>query len=389
MNITESRKPESVPSFDPHIELPYKKGECPEAGWYAIEPAGEYLLADSPQRIAAKEQKPEGDLSLHKELIDETCLRQLVEVFDPTDCGGNGIPINENHLYLNKGQTDKARGYIRALATDGQQLYAYLSLTAQGHAEVNEAEFWATSTEYLYGEYSSRGQKSGATYWSPTVLRGLAFTNHPNRAEQKGIVRVNSRTGNFHQPPQGNMNEQEKKPTDKDSQTPTEDEMKKNELDKEKDPVAAQSEEGNEDDVKTNDDDASDALGDFLNELASIFGYGDEMDGEAMLEALRVHKADFDALASAGAKAANSAPRPRFPRATAPATRINSGARPAVNATMSVRVGDSHVRVNSREVALANHCERAVATEARRLGRNLTAQEFRAINAEAESTFQQ
>ena len=172
-----------IPPFDPSSCAPYPVGQVPQAGWYLIEPAGTYTIP-VPDTSIAPDKRWDVD-----EVIDEAALQDICESYDPAVNGGNGIQVNNDHLYLRTTGDNPALGWCKALdygQVDGR-LYqaAYIAWVDDAHRDLNQGKYWAYSTEYKLADYQ-QAYKDG---YRPTRLSGLAVTNNPDHEAQPGIIR--------------------------------------------------------------------------------------------------------------------------------------------------------------------------------------------------------
>ncbi len=186
----QSASPPSVPALDASPMSPYYVGKVPSAGWFAIETPAEIDLEHDPRTGKKTSEKNRCSYWLDADVFDT-----LIENFDPTINGGNGLPINNSHL---RPEHDKvggeALGFVRAIARRDNLLYAYLDLTDDGHEALDEGEFWAASTEYLLSDMIERETRDGVTWFTPTRLDCMALTNTPRQSAQPGLVTRNNQT---------------------------------------------------------------------------------------------------------------------------------------------------------------------------------------------------
>lgn len=366
-----SRKPESVPVLTIGEHSPFPVGSCPRAGWYAIEACQYSDLDGSPVALARGGRGSDDGPKQHRERITIPDLEQLVENFDPAINGGNGLLINDCHLHHLAEQSDKAKGFVRALAVARGILYGYLELTEQGHREVNGGEFWATSTEYPYAVYEQVDEDATTIFWAPRRLSGLALTNNPEHAGQPGLCR-------YHK---------QKQPMKKTRRlaalhtaAPDEDEQKLNTTTEEEQELHTEDDEEQElhtddDEQALNTDAPADDWASFADEAASIFGLPTDMSGEEMLDYFRQIKADYDVLASAGSAPAGETAthcRPRFKGAST--VRLNTGKKPVVN-------------MAAKQEACTKHCQKAVTNAAAANGGRLDKKSFQQVWNQAQDEF--
>lgn len=373
--VTISKKSQNIPMMEIGLKLPYTTGSCPRKGWYAIERAGEYAMDAAPAAMLAGKRGAAGDSPRCVERLRHEDLVALVGNFDPDVNGGNGLLLNECHLHLTSAHSDKAKGFIRALACRDDVLYGYLELTETAHAELNGGEFWAVSAEYPYEFYELTEQTDSVAYYAPRYLAGMALTNNPDNKSQVGLCRYKTQQSTM---------KRTRTTAALHTAAPDEDEQKLNNTTEEEQELHTEADEEQElhtakgEEQELHSENAADDWQGFADEVASIFGLPADMSGEEILAYLRQHKADFDALAAAGSAPAGETAthcRPRFKAASQ--TRLHTAATPKVN-----------LRANRTDLC-ATHCQKSVASAAAANGGSLDPKSFQSIWDNAEAEFNQ
>jgi len=342
----------------------HRKGACPQEGWYPIEVCGQTILpcdpSDPARKLAAGEK--------HAELIRPETLQKLVDSYNPLCNGGHGLLINDCHLHLTSAASDRAKGFIKALAAEGANLWGYLSLTPEGARDINEGYYWATSTEYPYEKYQHVGTSAdGTRLWEPTLLSGLALTNTPAHQQQAGLC-INKKTPT---PIHTNM------PTD--PTTPLEDDKRRKDDDatainnKLEDDDATATNKKPEDDTTVTNIEGAPAVdwSSFADEVATILGAPADESGDALITRLKQLKADYDALSSAAPGTVTNC-RPRFPRAVQHRHAIARNTQPSFAARVSLHIAGEKRQVDAKEHRMATHCQSSVDALALQLGRTLS-----------------
>lgn len=313
-----------IPPFDPSSCAPYPVGQVPQAGWYLIEPAGTYTIP-VPDTSIAPDKRWDVD-----EVIDEAALQDICESYDPAVNGGNGIQVNNDHLYLRTTGDNPALGWCKALdygQVDGR-LYqaAYIAWVDDAHRDLNQGKYWAYSTEYKLADYQ-QAYKDG---YRPTRLSGLAVTNNPDHEAQPGIIRqsaagdvvVHSRsmsishhhnnmsTQQRHQrvlhsegtaPGDEDKNKVNDTNTNSDNPPPsnTEEEKKKEE-------AADTTNTNNDDNDETNCNSEDEGWLGICNEIAKVLNLSETATGDDILKAVTDLKTDFDLLKQQAAESGSA-----------------------------------------------------------------------------------
>lgn len=390
-----------IPQFNPSACAPYPVGQVPAAGWYLIEPAGTYTIPVPDTSIAPADR---WDVD---EVIDEAALLAICEAYDPAVNGGNGIQVNNDHLYLRTTGDNPALGWCKALdygRVDGR-LYqaAYIAWTKDAHHDLNQGKYWAYSTEYKLADYQ-QAYKDG---YRPTRLSGLAVTNNPDHEAQPGIIRqstagdvvVHSRSMSISHH-HNNMSTQATKtrvlhseganaPADEDKDKTTNtnsDNPPPSNAEEEK----KKEEEANTTNTNNTDPDKKDEtncnsedegwLG-ICNEIAKALNLSETATGDDILKAVTDLKTDFDLLkqqaaeSNGGTQAHSKAPLTRQLHRNQGGRRMDPKVTPAGVVTHRTPEGKD-VRVPQSDVDLVTHCRKAVDAEITRHGRQLTPGEY-------------
>lgn len=388
-----------IPPFDPSSCAPYPVGQVPQAGWYLIEPAGTYTIP-VPDTSIAPDKRWDVD-----EVIDEAALQDICESYDPAVNGGNGIQVNNDHLYLRTTGDNPALGWCKALdygQVDGR-LYqaAYIAWVDDAHRDLNQGKYWAYSTEYKLADYQ-QAYKDG---YRPTRLSGLAVTNNPDHEAQPGIIRqsaagdvvVHSRsmsishhhnnmsTQQRHQrvlhsegtaPGDEDKNKVNDTNTNSDNPPPsnTEEEKKKEE-------AADTTNTNNDDNDETNCNSEDEGWLGICNEIAKVLNLSETATGDDILKAVTDLKTDFDLLKQQAAESGSAtqahskAPLSRQLHNNQGGRRMDSKITPAGVVTHRTPEGKA-VQIPQSDVDLVAHCRKAVDAEVTKHGRALTPGEY-------------
>lgn len=388
-----------IPQFDPANCAPYPVGQVPQSGWYLIEPAGIYTIPVPDTSIAPADR---WDVD---EVIDEAALLAICESYDPSINGGNGIQVNNDHLYLRQHGDNPALGWCKALDYGwvGGRLYqaAYISWVQDTHKDLNQGKYWAYSTEYKLSDYQ-QAYKDG---YRPTVLSGLAVTNNPDHEAQPGIIRqsaagdvvVHSRSMSISH----HHNNMSKKATQQrvlhsDDPAGDEDKDKQTNTNNDNPPPSTEEEKKKEDETNTNNDtdpnkedetncNSEDEgwLG-ICNEIAKALNLSETATGDDILKAVTDLKTDFDLLkqqaaeSGGGTQAHSKAPLTRQLHSNQGGRRMDAKVTPAGVVTHRTPEGKA-VKVPQSDVDLVAHCRKAVEAETIKHGRPLTPGEYNAV----------
>ena len=389
-----------IPEFDPAACAPYPVGQVPQAGWYLIEPAGTYTIPEPDTSIPPDKRR---DVD---EVIDETAMQAICEAYDPTVNGGNGIQVNNDHLYLRTTGDNPALGWCKALdyGSINGRLYqaAYIVWVDDAHRDLNQGKYWAYSTEYRLDDY--RQAYEGG--YRPTVLSGLAVTNNPDHEAQPGIIRqsaagdvvVHSRSASILQSTTMSTQATQKRVLHSEGTAP-EDEDKNKQTNTNNDnppPSSAEEEKKKEDETNTNNDtdpnkedetncNSEDEgwLG-ICNEIAKALNLSETATGDDILKAVTDLKTDFDLLkqqvdeSNGGTQAHNKAPLTRQLHSNQGGRRMDRKVTPAGVVTHRTPEGKA-VKVPQSDVDLVAHCRKAVDAETIKHGRPLTPGEYNAV----------
>lgn len=394
-----------IPEFDPDACAPYPVGQVPRAGWYLIEPGGTYTI---PVPDTSIEPDKRWDVD---EVIDEAAMQAICESYDPAVNGGNGIQVNNDHLYLRTTGDNPALGWCKALdygRVDGR-LYqaAYIAWVKDTHHDLNQGKYWAFSTEYRLADYQ-QAYKDG---YRPTRLSGLAVTNNPDHEAQPGIIRqsaagdvvVHSRSATISH----HHNNMSKKATQQrvlhsDDPAGDEDKNKANETNTNSDnpPPSTEEEKKKEDETNTNNDDEDETncnsedegwLG-ICNEIAKALNLSETATGDDILKAVTDLKTDFDLLkqqvdeSNGGTQAHSRAPLTRQLHSNQGGRRMDRKVTPAGVVTHRTPEGKA-VKVPQSDVDLVAHCRKAVDAEITKHGRALTPGEYNIAYTKAAEEF--
>lgn len=388
-----------IPLFNAETWEPYPVGEVPQSGWYLIEPAGVYSIPEPVSQKAPDERKEA------EEVIDEEALRAMCESFDSAVNGGNGLQVNNDHLYLRCVGENPALGWCKALdygECHGRlYLAAWIEWVADAHRDLNQGKYWAFSTEYRLDDYQQRTE----TGYSPMKLAGLAVTNNPDHESQPGII--NSRGGGSVITHSRSVSifftTMIKKPKQQrvlhsDTEL-TEDENRNNEgLDVTESSAGVEAEQSESAEVQTANEQSEEELethsGDegwlgICNEIAQALNLPDTATGDDILKAVIELKSDFELLKQASEETSEAithskAPLPR--RLLRSGQRMDRKVVPSRVSTHRTPEGRT-VEVPQRDVDLVSHCRAAVEAERRQLGRQLTPGEYNRAWGQAAAAF--
>lgn len=396
-----------IPEFDPDACAPYPVGQVPRAGWYLIEPGGTYTI---PVPDTSIEPDKRWDVD---EVIDEAAMQAICESYDPAVNGGNGIQVNNDHLYLRTTGDNPALGWCKALdygRVDGR-LYqaAYIAWVDDAHHDLNQGKYWAYSTEYKLADYKRVYHKG----YSPTRLSGLAVTNNPDHEAQPGIIRqsaagdvvVHSRSATISH----HHNNMSKKATQQrvlhSDDAAGDEEKKKQETNTNNDnppPATTEEEKKKEDETNTNNDDKDNDetncnsedegwLG-ICNEIAKALNLSETATGDDILKAVMDLKTDFDLLkqqvaeSNGSTQAHSRAPLTRQLHSNQGGRRMDRDVTPAGVVTHRTPEGKA-VKVPQSDVDLVAHCRKAVDAEITKYGRALTPGEYNLAYTKAAEEF--
>lgn len=401
-----------IPEFNPSDCAPYPVGQVPQSGWYLIEPGGTYTIP-VPDTSIAPDKRWDVD-----EVIDEAAMLAICEAYDPAVNGGNGIQVNNDHLYLRTTGDNPALGWCKALdygLVDGR-LYqaAYIAWVKDAHHDLNQGKYWAYSTEYKLADYK-QVYKDG---YRPTVLSGLAVTNNPDHDAQPGIicqsatgdVVVHSRSAHISQTTTttANMNgkEKQKRVMHSEGTAPEDDDKNKTDATNTNNdnppPATTEEEKKKEEETNTNNDDQnkdetncnSDDEGwlGICNEIAKALNLSETATGDDIIKAVTDLKTDFDLLkqqvdeSNGGSVAHNRAPLPRQLHNKGNQQRMDGKVTPAGVVTHRTPEGKT-VKVPQSDVDLVAHCRKAVDAEVTKHGRALTPGEYNLAWSKAAEEF--
>lgn len=382
-----------IPEFDPSSCAPYPVGQVPAAGWYLIEPAGTYTIP-VPDTSIAPDKRWDVD-----EVIDEAALLAICESYDPTVNGGNGIQVNNDHLYLRTTGDNPALGWCKALdygRVDGR-LYqaAYIAWVKDAHHDLNQGKYWAYSTEYKLADYKQVYDKG----YSPQRLSGLAVTNNPDHEAQPGIIRqsaagdvvVHSRSMSISHH-HNNMSKQATKTRVLHSDDPAGDEDKtkttnsdnpppSTEEEKKKEEAANTTNTNNDNNDETNCNSEDEGWLGICNEIAKVLNLSETATGDDILKAVTDLKTDFDLLkqqaaeSGGGTQAHSKTPLTRQLHNNQGGRRMDRKVTPAGVITHRTPEGKD-VKIPQSDVDLVAHCRKAVDAEITKHGRPLTPGEY-------------
>lgn len=142
--------------------------DSPANGWFIIETPGRY------ENTTTK--------GVHVvQVITPQTLAAIADAGVPPE----GIPIDKDHLSLDRNNTSEAMGWVRELAICGQDLAARIEWTALGLPLIQGKVYKHFSTVYPMPDL---GRAKEPVEVVPQRLAGLALTNQPNNAGAPAIT---------------------------------------------------------------------------------------------------------------------------------------------------------------------------------------------------------
>ena len=169
-----------MPKFITESDL--QPQDSPANGWFIIETPGRY------ENTTTK--------GVHVvQVISPQTLASIADAGVPPE----GIPIDKDHLSLDRNNSSEAMGWVRELAICGQDLAARIEWTALGLPLIQGKVYKHFSTVYpvprsFGGEpprqsgIGSHDAAEAGIVFTPQRLAGLALTNQPNNAGAPAIT---------------------------------------------------------------------------------------------------------------------------------------------------------------------------------------------------------
>lgn len=149
-------------------ETELQPAEKPGDGWYIIETPGRY------ENTTTK--------GVHVvQVITPQTLGAIADAGVPPE----GIPIDKDHLSLDRNNSSEAMGWVRELAICGQDLAARIEWTALGLPLIQGKVYKHFSTVYPMPDLGGAKEPAEVV---PQRLAGLALTNQPNNAGAPAIT---------------------------------------------------------------------------------------------------------------------------------------------------------------------------------------------------------
>ena len=152
-------------------ETELQPAEKPGDGWYIIETPGRY------ENTTTK--------GVHVvQVISPQTLASIAVAGVPPE----GIPIDKDHLSLDRNNSSEAMGWVRELAICGQDLAARIEWTALGLPLIQGKVYKHFSTVYPIDTPNPNPNPNSPVAVTPQRLAGLALTNQPNNAGAPAIT---------------------------------------------------------------------------------------------------------------------------------------------------------------------------------------------------------
>lgn len=384
-----------ITPFETSPHSPYPVGEVPRAGWYAIEPTCEWEVKDEVALRSAlgitcpTDYEEQQRLPHHKARLTPPDLAGMASSFDPAINAGVGLLVTEEHSLFSANPTSKSIGWIKELHAEGDRLWAWIEWTVNGHRMMDSGDYIFFSTEYDYPDFEL--QEDGTVV--PRRLAALAVTNNPNHTGQvpvtnnrdlpsRDINTMNTRAKMAATKPAARKRDTNAADVDpalgKDKQT----DVNADDTDPNKPDCNTDVDPDKETDINMDDESGEgDAALELISQIADVMELDSSATAEDVLAAVQDMQSKIgeltEALAAANSSAKDTNSR-RYPNLFGRSGRDTNtplrGDRP--NRDINLRVAGQTRQVNSQDKMMVDYCNKHIAAQETKYGRQLNSAEY-------------